>query len=512
MRWPSVAARREIGLRLAAALLLAGGCVAAAPEPRPKARPIPTPVRIEPARVEAPRPEYHFAPGRFGELLDAKARFVYRDPAIGCTIESDLDPTVVTSFFAPALEQSAQELSTILKNADARRLVVRLHAAPPQDVDGVVVDAVHRECEVHVFALDDAGSPSPHAVDHLRHELVHAFLFLSNSTPPRWLEEGLAQTLSNLIKDSAGNLEPLPRADFIIGLAQLHREKRAMDLESILAAKDAYPDPKQLGAFYVGAWSFTFEALAQQEGPLPSRVAALLLTPDDRLLTMKAEWVKQCAAGDAAAPWLPLVKRKDTRLDDAAESALRALDATISWWRCIDSFTLDDRPSARRHAARLLVIAPAESRTFDRLRQLIADEDGGVRRDAMRSLYSNEAIRRDGEADLRRLRSTEGSLLASSIALALRGERDELAAACELLAIEKDERCVIDALLAIRSVLPDSAPIPRADELLAPSFDARRVVSALASWVESNSAALRFDAGIPGYVVTPSAAVPTLPR
>ncbi len=496
----TIQATFEVILGASFAATLGAGCARPAPDP-PSLAPdtrrssaAPAPLAADPIVVR------HFDARELGAAIDHDFEFAWRDPVVSCSIESDAPREAIEDALGDTLRGQVATLREIFPEAEPSRLVIRFHSSPARTVSGVPVNAVHRDGKVDVFAGTAEGGISREIGAHLRHELVHAFLHLARRRPPRWLDEGLAQTLSNVLADSGGRLEPQPRVDFILGLATLERDGRAPTLESMLDSSRAYPDPAELGAFYVASWSFTHYALRRQEGGLRERVVALLRAQRTELLALGPGWCAEAVAGDPAAAYAELADRGDAVFDDAAEHALSALGATPGWWLAIDRFSAGEA-SDRQRAARLIAFAPVSARGFSLVATLLADPDPAVRRSATRAVFSNAHWVKDGPIELAHLAANPAASSAATLALALGGDVDALARWLDLDPPDGDHGSRIDALLALERVLPTSADAPAPATLLESDFDSERALARIAGFVATNRDALHFDSDAGRYAI-----------
>jgi hypothetical protein len=446
-------------------------------------------------------PTRHFDPNALRPILDEALPHTWRDPNVGAAIASGFPRDSVERLLGPTLVESVATLHPILPAADLSKLAVHLHARPAVDVAGVKVNAVHRDGAVHVFAANADGSLSDTARAHLRHELVHAFLHLTGRRPARWLDEGLAQVLSNLAIGADGSLEPLPREDFVAIVAVLCAAGNAPTAAELLDSTLDYPDAERVGAFYIASWSLTQHALSTFEGPLSARVDRILQTSRPEWTALGEDWKRDLATTDAAAAWSRFAARSVEGRSQRYENALATLPPTEGWYRALDALAHGTGDAPIR-AGRLLRHAPAEARYFALVRKLLHGGVADVRRAVARSLYANETWLRDGTEQLRALRADPAATIPATLALALAGDRDMLAEWLKVHAHWLDRSELVDALLALKRVLPDAAPLRDANRLLDAALDPNATIDDLEEYVEASGDRLQFDVASNRYLET----------
>lgn len=485
-----------------AALLSAvlASCVAA-PEERVDSSTAPIRVVAPPAPRRTAVPEAaarprHFDPRALSAILNAPPAARFTTPQ-GVTIASDFPREQVEREVGDDLVDQTSALQEIFGPVDLSRLLIAIHGDAEHAVAGVPVNAVHREGEVHLFVGEGAGL-SPDAGAHLRHELVHAWLFLSKRSAPRWLDEGLAQTLSAVARDGQGELELLPRSDFIGVFGKLRALDRTPRLLELLDSTLDYPDPARLGAFYIASWSFTHYALEHGVGSLRERVDDLLRATRVELMALGPGWLADPATTDPVAAWLPFALALDDARGDRGERALVELANTPNWIPALRSLAAA-HPVARARAARLLEFAPVDAAGFDLARTLAADEDTSVRRANARSVFTNEAWIAEGKLELADLAGHASLATPATLALGLGGDLDALR---RWLTLAKDlpHEEAIDALLALKRVLPDEARELDPSVLLARDFDLADSLDELRRLLGESSREFRFDATLGRFV------------
>lgn len=456
----------------------------------------PDPERIENAAPETAARPRHFDPRVLSAVLDTTPRngWVTSD---GIAIASDFTRDVVERSLGADLIDATAALREIFGAVDLSRLSILIHGDAVHSVAGVPVNAVHRDGEVHLFA-GAAAELSADAGAHLRHELVHAFLFLANRPAPRWLDEGLAQALSTLVRTADGDFEPLPRSDFVAVFGRLRERDRTPRLLELLDSTLDYPDPARLGAFYIASWSFTYFCLRNGAGPLRTRVDALLRATRVELMALGPGWLSDPATSDPVAAWLPHACSEERAEADLGEHALAELTQLPNWLAAIETLA-NAHPIARARAARLLSLAPVEPAAFTLARSLASDVDPAVRRSIARSVFTNDAWVLSGRTELEGLAVEPTMLAPATLALALGGDANSLGRWFDLAeSIPREE--AIDALLALKRVLPPAAPGLDTHTLLATDFDVRATLNEISAYVGDSSRALEFDATSTRYV------------
>lgn len=447
---------------------------------------VPVVAPAAPSRALAPeaaaRPR-HFDPRALSAILNAPpaARFTN---ARGVTIATDFPPDRVEREIGDDLIDQCAALAEIFGPVDLSRLLIAIHGDAEHSVAGVPVNAVHREGEVHLF-VGEGDALSVDAGAHLRHELVHAWLFLSGKRPPRWLDEGLAQALSALGRDGDGELELLPRSDFVTVFGKLRALDRTPRLLELLDSTLDYPDPARLGAFYIASWSFTRYALDHGVGSLRERVDDLLRATRVELIALGPGWLADPATTDPVAAWLPFAGAEDRARGDRGERALEELAVMPSWLVGIRSLARS-HPVARERAARLLSLAPIDDSAFELARSLGDDAESSVRRAIARSIYSNDAWVKGATAQLASFTPHPTLRIPATLARALGGDVKALRSWLSLAeSLPRDE--AIDALLVLKRVLPDDVPGLDVRAILENEFDVRGALARLTLYLAEHS-------------------------
>lgn len=445
----------------------------------------PSPPRTDPSA------KYHLPEDRFTAQISAEPRFRWRDERLGCEVGSDFERATIDSELLSKIETYARDLATLFPGSDPARLTIHVHDSPPVLVDGFQVNSFHRGREVHLFA----GTPDSNALhetteSHLRHELVHAYCHLSGREFPRWLEEGLADALCELTRDAADSLVLLPRDDYAEVLARLSRTERAPRARELLVARDAYPDPSVLGAFYVGSWFLTWIALEDENGELVARLRELEKRSDAELSQLTERFDSLVKTFDPVALYAPLARRHDPKLDDLIEDRIRHLPVTRGFFDVVSEYASRERGD-RLRATRMLSCIERDARFFQHLDPLLGDADDEVKRAAERALFGTPRLTEDGRGVLTRLAASSSrktTRVAATLALGILGDHEALLRWIELALIEPDRARIVDAFLALARTLPAGAPIPSAEMLLDPTFDAVAGLTRLRSyWIAVES-------------------------
>lgn len=426
----------------------------------------------------------------------------WRDPSFGFTIHSDFDAPGLQPLLESALRDQVLACQSVFDTRNLGRLHLWIFRRAAPTVDGVALTGLHHASDVYVFAGQD-GQIDRTALANLRHELVHAFIALAGWHLPRWLEEGLAQALTEVRLDAQGGFHAWMQDDFADWAAQMRGEGSALAMDHFLRFERGYPAADEMGRFYIQAWSFVFFALHNLDGDLAARVARLRDADDRVLQQLAACWQAEGCESGRAQFYLAAASGGDVELQLQVAAALHPATIDAPWWDAMRILAASPHTRVRIEAAELLGRPRQDELWWMAIGKLLTDPAREVQRAAQRCLWRNPAIVADTAEHLRRLtRSADAELrVAAWLALLQNGDLSaEQPFLLEIAAIA-DPAATFHPLTSLRAVFPSFPFHPSIDQLLGARIDVAAYCRDLATWIEPRRAALVFDAAERRYLV-----------
>jgi hypothetical protein len=487
--------RRVTSLVVLPLLLLATACSAPRADDTAESPAPLTSEAVAPAPATPPPAPRHFDAAPLMPLLAREWPHQWRDETHGFVIASDFPREEFERVVAPSLARRIQLLATLFPGAKIASLVIHVDARPSLAFDGATIQGLHRGARVYVFAGDGSEPPAIDraALRDLDHELVHGVIRLAGLELPRWLEEGLAQTLANTALDAAGRARVLPDEAYADAIATRFTPSSLPPLADLLRADAHYPSPEAMTAFYLQSWSFVDFVMATSPG-VEVGLDLLRHTPREDWLARETEWREHVATFDPCARHAALLREGDPLL--AAE--IRARLAAGSGLPCAAAaleLALSARRDDRAAACEPLARDGAGAAEVLALLALLDDPDELVHRTAAR------ALRRGGPfspAGIALLAADAGSPRRASLLLA-RARHGDLRALIEWLsraAVEIDGDELRDSCLTLVALLPDACrELDGIDaaSILALEFDPSHALAALLHWLRGAAPHLEFD-------------------
>lgn len=259
------------------------------------------------------------------------------DEQHGFRVHSDYEPRMVELTFARHIAEQRPLLDAALGPVSLDDIDVVIHREPPPDRGGFVFQGLHVPERIDVWSTSVLEIPDFGSRDVLVHELVHAYAHAHRWDLPRWLDEGLANHLTRVVRDADGELVSRRHAESWAFSVTRRGGEQDFDVDELLACDEDYPAAERIGAFYGFATTFVDSLIEQQTGSLAERIATVRALDDDALREAATVWRAQLEAGALLEHLAARAATAGPALREALAADLYELvplrDAT--WWHTV---------------------------------------------------------------------------------------------------------------------------------------------------------------------------------